>query len=275
LDGVVADFGIETILVRHYSDQRLMVVLETSGEWAPVYFDSQYVVYLRDGAETAELVERLAVDWDGPREMPEWERPDWLPTAWLADVFPSVGRNREEILLGELFLFRGNLRLALAYFDEALALAPVNETVLFYRGVIFRAQGLEREAADVFADIDEGFLNRGPVQGFAATIYEEAGNERAALEAYQRAIELGQRTEGNYRALIRLAKVQHDYATAISALVELAQFLPEDAGIWNELGLIYVEIGDLPRARRAFEQALMVDEGFLEARETLEGIGDQ
>jgi hypothetical protein len=272
LDEVMADYGVETILLRHYSDQRLMSVVENNGNWVPVYYDSQYVVYLRDWAETTDLVLRLAIAWDAPLAMPELERPDWLPPALLANFVPSVERNRDEILLGELFLFQGNLTRALSYFNEAMELAPVNETVLFYRGVIFRAQGLEREAADIFEGLDNGFLNQGAVQGFAAAIYDEAGNGRAALEAYQRAIELGQRTKFNYRAVVRLAKAEADYASAISALVELAGFLPEDAAIWNELGEIYVAVGDANRARRAFEQALVVDEGFVEARENLERL---
>jgi tetratricopeptide (TPR) repeat protein len=275
LDQVVSAYNIETILVRHYADQRLMTVLEADDNWEPVYYDSQYAIYLRDEIETAKLVEQLAVDWQNPRQMPELERPDWLPPAWLANIFPSVARNRDKILLGELFLFNGNLDRALAYFDEAIELAPVNETVRFYRGVIFRAKGQEREAAVIFADLDQSYLNQGPVQSFAAAIYDEAGNDRAALAAYQRAIELGHRTENNYRALIRLAQAQQDYPTAISALVELAQFLPEDATIWNELGLIYVEIGDNQRARRAFEQALAIDEGYTAARENLDRLGQQ
>ncbi|NIP52667.1 MAG: hypothetical protein GWN00_04535, partial [Aliifodinibius sp.] len=94
--------------------------------WEPVYYDSQYAIYLRDETETAELVEQLAVDWQNPRQMPELERPEWLPPEWLANIFPSVARNRDKILLGELFLFNGNLDQALAYFDEAIELAPVN-----------------------------------------------------------------------------------------------------------------------------------------------------
>jgi tetratricopeptide (TPR) repeat protein len=274
LDEAVTKYAVQTILLRHYSDQGLMMVLEGDANWEPVYFDSQYVVYLRDWAETAELMERLAVDWQNPQPMPDLPRPAWLPPALLANVFPSVGSNREQLLLGELFLNMGSLEQTLTYFDEAIAVGPVNETVHFYRGVIFRARGEERQAAAVFGALDEDFLKQGAAHIFAANIYRKAGNNLAALNAYRQGIDLGFRSEANYRAVIELALVQDDYTAAITALVELAQVVPQDAGVWNELGLVYLEIGDVDRARRAFEQALVVDGGFEAARVNLEGIGD-
>jgi hypothetical protein len=39
--------------------------------------------------------------------------------------------------------------------------------------------------------------------------------------------------------------------------------------------LVYLEVGDLERARRAFEQALVVDPDFLPAFENLEAMGPQ
>jgi Flp pilus assembly protein TadD len=273
LDEVVAQYGIETILLRHYSDQGLLNVLEADSSWRPVYYDSQYVVYLGERGETAELVERLAIDWQNPEPVMARPLPEWVPRPLLSDIFPSVARNREQLLLGELFLYVGNLDEALAYFDEAMALAPVNETVHFYRGVIFRAKGEEGQAADIFAMLNENFLKQEAAHSFAGKIYSEAGNNRAALAAYRQAVELGGRTEGNYREVIRLALLQEDYLAAVTALLELAQLRPEDAGIWNELGLIYVEVGDLERARRAFEQALVVDSGYEAARVNLEGLG--
>lgn len=273
LDEVVARQGIRTVLLRHYSDQGLLNVLEDDPGWQPVYYDSQYVVYLRESEQTAELVERLAVDWQNPEPPVALPLPEWVPPPLLSDVFPSVARNREQLLLGELFLGVGSLDRALAYFEEALALGPVNETVHFYRGVIFRAKGEEGEAADIFARLDENFLKQAAAHIFAGKIYSEAGNNRAALAAYQQGIALGGRTEGNYREVVRLALLQADYLAAVTALLELAELRPEDAGIWNELGLIYVAVGDGERARRAFEQALVVDPGNEAARGNLEELG--
>jgi Flp pilus assembly protein TadD len=274
-DEVVAGHNIRTVLLRHSSDQGLMRLIEERPNWRPVYFDSQYVIYVRETAETAGLVERLAFDWQEPKRFEPVAEPAWLPPALLSGVFPAVTSNREDIVLGELFLNVGNLEQALAYFDEATELAPVNDTVRFYRGVIYRAKGEERIAADIFDELDESYLKQGAVHILAATIYEAAGNNRAAIIAYQQGLELGLRTETNYQALIRLGLAEKDYLTAVTALVELAQLRPEEAGIWNELGLVYLEVGDLERARRAFEQALVVDPDFLPAFENLEAMGPQ
>lgn len=272
LNEVVNANNIQTILVKHYTDQGMLFALEADASWRPVYYDSQNVVYLREGEETAELVNRLAFDWQAPPVFEEMEPPEWLPPPYLANLFPSVVSNREQLVLGELFLYAGNLDRALAYFDEAIEIGPVNETVHFYRGVIFRAMGDEGRAADIFLALDENFLNQAGAQLFAGRIYAKVDNNRAALNSYQKGIELGGATDGNYRELIRLALLEKDYPVAISALVELAQIRPQDAGIWNELGLIYVEIGDLQRAQRAFEQALAVDPTYEAARENLDRL---
>ncbi|MFZ0547028.1 MAG: tetratricopeptide repeat protein, partial [Candidatus Promineifilaceae bacterium] len=274
LNEVVGRYGIQTILLRHYSDQGLMNKLEADTDWQPVYYDSHYIVYLHQSAETADLIERLAIDWQNPDQV-TLPLPEWLPPPLLTGIFPSVGRNREQLLLGELFLSVGNLDRALAYFDDAIPLAPVNETVYFYEGIIFRAQGDERKAAEYFAMLDENFLKQSAAQVFAGRIYSKAGNNRAALAAYQQAVALGGRTEGNYRELIRLALLQEDYPAAITGMVELAQLRPQDASIWNELGLLYVQLGDTDRAKMAFEQALMVDEGFEAARENLARLNNE
>ena len=173
------------------------------------------------GEETAELVEVLALDWAAPGSIRVMPQPSWLPPRLLSGVFPAVSDNAAQIRLGELFLTVGNLDLALDYFDGAIALGQVNDTVRFYRGIIFRANGEERQAAEVFRELDEAFLKQGAAHIFAGTIYAAAGNNRAALAAYQQGLDLGLRTEANYREIARLGQLLEDYPTAILALVEL------------------------------------------------------
>ena len=44
----------------------LFQTLNALPDWAPVYYDSSHVVYLRTGPQTQALVDRLRIDWKKP-----------------------------------------------------------------------------------------------------------------------------------------------------------------------------------------------------------------
>jgi tetratricopeptide (TPR) repeat protein len=60
---------------------------------------------------------------------------------------------------------------------------------------------------------------------------------------------------------------------ALEVARQLANRFPDNANNWDELGLRYVDVGDLDNARMAFEKALETDPDFRPARYSLADLG--
>jgi len=304
VDAIADRLGIATVVVRYTHEPGLLQTLARSSDWVPVYFDASHVVFLRASAATRDLAERLRIDWQQPvpRNVP-------VPSAlaapdWLAGLWPKVAVEREQVSMGQLFVAVGNLLEAQRRFEEALSRDPGEETANLYLGLIYRATGREAEAAGRLARAGSRVLERAAVQLLAGSIFERAGNAAASVDAYQRAVSLGERSLSAYSGLARAGLAANSPEVVRAALLEIVKIKPNDPGAWNNLGVLagrseapqdalrYFETslrlnpnqpavlnqvgvlrlqgGDAAAAREAFSGALAVDPGYEPARKNLQ-----
>jgi tetratricopeptide (TPR) repeat protein len=260
-------------------------------------------VFVRATPATADAVARLRVDWRHPVIPDVAIPPDLAPPDWLAGLWPKVALARDQVALGQLFTAAGNLDEAQREFEEAVARDPREETANLYLGLIDRATGREAEATERLGRVGAGTLARADVQTLAGSICEQAGNAPAAVEAYQRAVSLGDRSPGAYASLARASLAANRLDVARAALVELTKLdatnpaawtnlavvalrtgateealryfdtslklRPNQPAVLNQVGAVKLQTGDAAGAREAFTRALAVDPAYQPARDNL------
>lgn len=189
LNAAADQFGVNTILLRHGEDRNALLVLLDNPDWVPVYYDHLHVVYVRVTAQTAALVDALAVNWNDPQPIaaswPEW----YTPNRW-SEFFPTVGEAAEATGLGQLFVTVGNLPQARHFLERAVAANPNDAAANLYLGVVYRALGNETGAEQAFGRVAAATLVQPGFHLFAAAIYEKAENNAAAYQAYCEVIRL-------------------------------------------------------------------------------------
>jgi Tfp pilus assembly protein PilF len=306
VDALADRFGISTAVVRHKQEAALLQTLARSPAWAPVYFDESHVVFVRLTPATRETAERLRVDWRNPVVRDVEVPPELAPADPLAGLWPKAEVPRDEVALGQLYTSVGNLDAARRELEAAIARDPDDETANLYLGIIERATNREAEAKERLSRVDAELLERADVQRLAGSVYEQAGNPAAAVGAYQRAIELGDRSADAYTMLGRAALAAKRPEVARAAFLEAARRAPSapvwnnlavlslasgdtasalryfgasleanpsQPGVLNQVGVLKLQTGDANGAREAFSHALAVDPSYQPARENLAKMG--
>lgn len=85
------------------------------------------------------------------------------------------------------------------------------------------------------------------------------GNARAAIEAFTHALTLVKGRPEPSMGLSRALRIQGDASGARAVLEALAEERPEDPRVWNELGMLHREQGELLAAITAYRRALAAD----------------
>ena len=85
------------------------------------------------------------------------------------------------------------------------------------------------------------------------------GNARAASEAFTHALTLLRGRPEPSMGLSRALRIQGDVSGARAVLEALAQERPDDPRVWNELGMLRREQGEVPAAILAYRKALAAD----------------
>jgi tetratricopeptide (TPR) repeat protein len=125
--------GFRSILEKHEIKTALLSIpylrgaisdLEQRPDWIPVYYDDDYVLYVRLTSETRPLIERLAIDWESPVRHEVTPDPFFTPSDWLAGFVPRAPNTTGLGNLGDLFILVKNLHEARKAFREAVALRP-------------------------------------------------------------------------------------------------------------------------------------------------------
>ena len=108
--GVRADAdeqGIDTVLLAFPLMAHAVDDFEAHPDWAPVFYDSRRILYLRRTPATAERVARFELDWDRSAR-PRARIADWLePPDWAAGWAPRVADASEPFGRAMLLLGRG------------------------------------------------------------------------------------------------------------------------------------------------------------------------
>lgn len=211
-----------------------------------------------------------------PAAAQSWKsRIPWGSIVWIAVVGSLTayglhkGRLDSEFELacrnGELQLngTGENLRNALRYFDEALAIQPDNLRVLKGKGRAFRElkdypQALaayERAATLAPLDPDPPFL--------IGEIYREMKLPAKAVDAYLQAAKAHPDRENIQSGLVLVLYEDHAWTACVGAARTLLQRKPDDSFSRRLLGLSLAELGKADEAR---DQAVQLEaQGALEA----------
>jgi uncharacterized protein (TIGR02466 family) len=95
------------------------------------------------------------------------------------------------------------------------------------------------------------------------------GDGRAAAEAFTHALALLKGRPEPSMGLSRALRQQGDSAAALAVLEALARDRPDDARVWNELGILHREHNELSAAIGAYRRALAADQHNADAHHNL------
>ena len=106
-------------------------------------------------------------------------------------------------------------------------------------------------------------------QMLLSQVHSARNDLRAAETALLRAVELDPRLTAPYLGLGRLYTQTGRHQEALSKLSEALQIKPDDVGLVMASGVVHEMIGDLARARAAYERALSINPRFAPAANNL------
>ena len=187
----------------------------------------------------------------------------------LSALQAEPGNRRALSMLGEQFYESGQYQRALEFFQSHADLAQDDPEAIV--GLVSAYLGLQ-----MFAEATsslEGAVARFPLDGrfpyFQGRVAEEQAEFDRAIEYYTQATQI----DGSFlQPWLRLAQLAQRSADAPEALAYL-QRVPlaelEDAALANEMGEVYLSLGEANRAVGAFRRALEIDQAYPNARISL------
>jgi tetratricopeptide (TPR) repeat protein len=187
----------------------------------------------------------------------------------LSALQAEPGNRRALAMLGEQFYESGQYQRALEYFQSNAELSQDDPEAIV--GLVRAYLGLEM-FAEAISSL-EGAATRFPLDGrfpyFLGRVAEEQAEFDRAIEYYTQATQI----DGSFLdPWIRLAQLSQRSADIPEALayvqrVPLAEL--EDAALANEIGDVYLSLGEANRAVGAFRRALEIDQAYPNARISL------
>lgn len=109
--------------------------------------------------------------------------------------------------------------------------------------------------------------------------YRDAGNLRAAKSALLNAHEINEDDDEVLETLALICFNQGQNEEALSYCLEGIANNPENAHLWNTIGVIYFNANDFPMACEAFENAVTINSYYYDAlfnlRDTYEELGNR
>ena len=171
-------------------------------------------------------------------------------------------------LLGQAFQSRGESEQAVWAFGEASTLRPEDLDVLALRAQLLLEIDPE-EAETVTKSMIE--LSPGNPEGYRllARAYSKRDMWSETIESNQKAIELGDESPYTFNNKGYAELVLGSYDDAIDTLSRAVAFEGATHFMWNNLGLAYEKSGRLHEAFGAYNHALEVKEGYVNAKVNL------
>ncbi len=160
--------------------------------------------------------------------------------AWLAESLQQQGKDGQQEL------------------EQALRLHPDSATVLAIYGMYLQRQGKPDQAIATFQTVLRSQPTEAAWWAALASVYEQEGDLIRALAHYQKAAQLAPSETTYWRALIRFCLRHHVYVQEVALPATRTLFdLAPDAWYSQALfGQVLLEMGDIPGAQAALQQAL-------------------
>lgn len=146
--------------------------------------------------------------------------------------------------------------------DRAARMDPELREVSLARGELHRTRGETEQALEEYAKaLDDLALRPAAYIGLART-QSALGDNRLALEYFQRALASRPGDGGVHRALGYHHYLNGDLPRAIASYRAAATLQPDDAAPWSSLGGLYLAQGDVVRAGDAFSRSLAIKPSY-------------
>ena len=206
--GVVADadrHGIDSVLLPYPVMRVALSGFEASPEWAPVYYDSARVLYVRRTAATSGRLADLALDWDA-EERPRASVPAALsPPDWAAGWAPRVVDSSEPFDRAMLLLHVGALDAGRRALNEVVQLDPEHPEAWLNLGLLAELAGDQAAARDHFSRVDVARREALDVHEARVLLTAVQGSETQRLDVALRALAAGSRARPVLATLVQLA----------------------------------------------------------------------
>jgi tetratricopeptide (TPR) repeat protein len=184
--------------------------------------------------------------------------------------------------IGAVLLGQGDLAGAEAAFREVLTREQAHQAALLGLGVVFKRQQKYKEAIEHYKAALERVPRDPEIMNNLIVVYRL---DKQYAEAEKTGHRLLARAPTNVEAYKNLTLIYYDqgkYEMAELLCINAGKMLekmrakdpgvPEDAGIYNNLGMIYVGMKRYREALAQFDKALKIDPGFIEALINLAAI---
>lgn len=172
----------------------------------------------------------------------------------LAPDFVSAYINR-----GSAFHQTGQLQRAIQDFDQALKLDPDNARAYYNRGVVYGASGQLQRAIkdyDQALKLDPNFVFAYVERGIA---FDETGQLRRAIQDYDQALQLDPNNVFAYSNRGIAYAHLSQFPRAIQEFDQAPKLDPNDANSYYNRGSAYADLGQLQRAIQDYDQTLKLD----------------
>jgi tetratricopeptide (TPR) repeat protein len=181
-----------------------------------------------------------------------------------AEKFLQLYANRQPqppdalIRLGQLSIMERKLPQAMAYFQKAEAANPQDSEAVDGLAGALLVKG--DKAAAMQAVRDALAHNSTPeMLNVAGKVFADAGDKHAAEDALRKALSESPQNYASYVLLGALYSTQQQTYDAIANYEAALKLKKNDTGLWTMLGMLYEQVGNLPKAQAAYMQALDLD----------------
>jgi Flp pilus assembly protein TadD len=172
------------------------------------------------------------------------------------DVYKLIGLNLVSMGRGEL---------AGQYFDAAAKLAPGDSSALYYLSLYYLEDHRFQEAEDGFRKVIQLNPDDLDAQLLLGVVLEQQGREEEAIAAYQRAIEMNARRNGDTKTekphlyLGRYLRFLGRYQESVPVLRAALEMNPRSLEVRNEISLALIELEQYEEALMHLQKAVTLD----------------
>ncbi|MDD5530808.1 MAG: tetratricopeptide repeat protein [bacterium] len=151
-----------------------------------------------------------------------------------------------------------NKKSALAYYQKSLKFSTLSHTIYSDMGQIAYKKGDYKKAIEYFNKSIALLPFHEALYYNIGSVYQRMGNFTAAESSFIYALKLEPRYSSVYARLVSLYRKENLPDKASQTLMQGIHYLPDDAALNNELGILYAEQKNTKQALRTFERTLIL-----------------
>jgi tetratricopeptide (TPR) repeat protein len=188
------------------------------------------------------------------------QQEDWAEAKAVADKAGEIDLDNAQGLFWQarLLVARNKLKEASDTLELALERRPLFSEGWRLQGDVYRMLGELIAAENAYQEAIHLNPNNASAWFNLHLVHEQRGYAQRALEDLQRARELMPRSERIYAAYLSFLS-RHDKPAALAERIKIAEKNPEDMNNLRNIGMLYLETGNLDQARKVIGRLLKDD----------------